>query len=461
MVDNQETLIIQYFHIYSNIQITRIKYQINVPIFTLSIQIEDQTDQSLIQIFEQYSIIIYIVLKIIIESIDLSNEICQFFDIQQLAISKQDKCLGIRIEYYISLNYPKFDINTTRYYCPISRIYDVGMFDLLIHAIQTEIRSFLLISILIGWAYSQYQWTLYQLPLQWIWYNRSPQKQYKFKLLIYWNICRIINNCTTNGDNKHIGLLYVVDTLDELVLMEELIWYMEEKKINTTFLLKIEQNSNGKVFSGPKRQLKPIYLQQYLPQPNDQHQSLFMVVRLLKKKLNNNWNISITKIQLQFDYILLNIIYNKIFYLIMILSNQIQLINCEKYLYPKYLQFTLFIILQLKGSNHKLRMSQNTIQNERVRQYQKVHQIQKEQLQHLVFRQSYSIKSASKLLNIKYATAKSIISKIRKLKIKKYLYLNKKLGQCQFKKVEFSKPQLEIQSLVSGTLISSCQYYLY
>ncbi|CAD8210760.1 unnamed protein product [Paramecium pentaurelia] len=106
-------------------------------------------------------------------------------------------------------------------------------------------------------------------------------------------------------------------------------------------------------------------------------------------------------------------------------------------------------------------MSQNTIQNERIRQYQKVHQIQKEQLQHLVFKQSYSIKSASKLLNIKYATAKSIISKIRKLKIKKYLYLNKKLGQCQFKKVEFSKPQLEIQSLVSGTLISSCKYYLY
>ncbi|CAK68425.1 unnamed protein product (macronuclear) [Paramecium tetraurelia] len=105
-------------------------------------------------------------------------------------------------------------------------------------------------------------------------------------------------------------------------------------------------------------------------------------------------------------------------------------------------------------------MSQNTIKNEQVRQYQKVHQNQKEQLKDLVFKESYSIKQASQLLNIKYATAKSIMSKIRKSKIKKFLFLNKKLGQCQFKKVELSKPQLEIKSLVSGSLISSCNYYL-
>ncbi|CAD8124895.1 unnamed protein product [Paramecium sonneborni] len=106
-------------------------------------------------------------------------------------------------------------------------------------------------------------------------------------------------------------------------------------------------------------------------------------------------------------------------------------------------------------------MSQNTINNERVRQYQKVHQNEKEQLQNLVFKKSYSIKSASMLLNIKYATAKSIISKIRKSKIKKYLFLNKKLKQCSFKKVEFFKPKLEIKSLVAGSLINECTYYLY
>ncbi|CAD8119778.1 unnamed protein product [Paramecium sonneborni] len=106
-------------------------------------------------------------------------------------------------------------------------------------------------------------------------------------------------------------------------------------------------------------------------------------------------------------------------------------------------------------------MSQNAMKNERVRQYQKIHLIEKEQLQHFVFKKSYSIKSASILLNIKYATAKSIISKIRKSKIKKYLFINKKLGQCQYKKVELFKPLLEIKSLVAGSLISEHTYYLY
>ncbi|CAD8106840.1 unnamed protein product [Paramecium sonneborni] len=106
-------------------------------------------------------------------------------------------------------------------------------------------------------------------------------------------------------------------------------------------------------------------------------------------------------------------------------------------------------------------MSQKTINNERVRQYQKVHLTQKQQLLHLVFKKQYSIKSASMIINIKYATAKSIISKIRKSKIKQYTSLNKKSGQCYFKKVEFFKTQLKIKSLVAGSLINECTYYLY
>ncbi|CAD8204277.1 unnamed protein product [Paramecium pentaurelia] len=105
-------------------------------------------------------------------------------------------------------------------------------------------------------------------------------------------------------------------------------------------------------------------------------------------------------------------------------------------------------------------MQENIIKKEKIRQYQKVHQLQKEQLQHLVFQKSYSIKSASTLLEINYATAKSIISKIRKSKIRKYFLINKKLRQCQFKKIEFSTSQLEIKSIVSGLLISECIYYL-
>ena len=36
----------------------------------------------------------------------------------------------------------KYDSQTTRYYCPISRIDDVGMFDLLVHAIYSEEKNF-------------------------------------------------------------------------------------------------------------------------------------------------------------------------------------------------------------------------------------------------------------------------------------------------------------------------------
>lgn len=71
----------------------------------------------------------------------------------------------------------------------------------------------------------------------------------------------MIEGIATNGDNTHIGLLYVADTLDELVLMEELIWYMEEKKINATFMLRNEKDPINKLFSGPKGQLNTIYLE--------------------------------------------------------------------------------------------------------------------------------------------------------------------------------------------------------
>jgi len=62
------------------------------------------------------------------------------------------------------LNDPKFDINTTRYYCPISRIDDVGMFDLLVHAIYAENKNFsthittlnVILAIIIGRTHSQY-----------------------------------------------------------------------------------------------------------------------------------------------------------------------------------------------------------------------------------------------------------------------------------------------------------------
>ncbi|CAD8211849.1 unnamed protein product [Paramecium octaurelia] len=105
-------------------------------------------------------------------------------------------------------------------------------------------------------------------------------------------------------------------------------------------------------------------------------------------------------------------------------------------------------------------MSGNIIQNEKVRQYQKVLQHQKDQLQKLVFQKSYSIKSASILLDINYATAKSIIAKFRKSKIRQYYLINKKLRQCHFKKIEYSTSKLEIKSLVSGLLISECIYQL-
>jgi cytochrome-b5 reductase len=36
----------------------------------------------------------------------------------------------------------KYDTQTTRYYCPISRIDDVGMFDLLVHGIYSEEKNF-------------------------------------------------------------------------------------------------------------------------------------------------------------------------------------------------------------------------------------------------------------------------------------------------------------------------------
>ncbi|CAD8210762.1 unnamed protein product [Paramecium pentaurelia] len=246
--------------------------------------------------------------------------------LMRFAISQQDKCLGTRIGQQISLNDPKFDINTTRYYCPISRIDDVGMFDLLVHAIYTEIRTFPLTLqhqiqdghiLNINGPFTNYLYHGYgtiEVPK----YNINNNYLY-FGIVAESSAIaaffQLIEGIAINGDNTHIGLLYLADTLDELVLMEELIWYMEEKKINATFLLRNEQNSIGKVFSGPKGQLKTIYIcNSIYHNQMIKHQSLFVVVGLLKKKLNNNWNISITKIQPQFDYILLNIILQNIIF---------------------------------------------------------------------------------------------------------------------------------------------------
>ncbi|CAK64631.1 unnamed protein product (macronuclear) [Paramecium tetraurelia] len=214
--------------------------------------------------------------------------------LMRFAIPQQDKCLGTRIGQYISLNDPKFDINTTRYYCPISRIDDVGMFDLLVHAIYAENKNFSThITTLneghilnINGPFTNYLYHGYgaiEVPK----YNINSNYQYIGIVAESSAIAaffQLIEGIATNGDNTHIGLLYVADTLEELVLMEELMWYMEEKKINATFMLRNEKDLINKFFSGPKGQLNPIYLEQYLPQPSDQTLVLVCGSRAFKKE---------------------------------------------------------------------------------------------------------------------------------------------------------------------------------
>ncbi|CAD8112215.1 unnamed protein product [Paramecium sonneborni] len=92
------------------------------------------------------------------------------------------------------------------------------------------------------------------------------------------------------------------------------------------------------------------------------------------------------------------------------------------------------------------------------RTYIKVPSNSKEQLAQLVFKEGFKIKDAAKKLNIKYATAKTIIFHMRRQNIKQMKMKNKK---CRYTKItENQIVKYKIISTLSNNIISQKEFII-
>lgn len=126
---------------------------------------------------------------------------------------------------YIAISDQKYDPHLLKYYSPISRIDDIGIFDLLVYRVPQEQKSFSqhLLALSIGaqvqinGPYTSYLYKGYgRFQLE-----GDAIRKFRFVGLVAEQtgiaaFFQLIEAVATNGDNTHIGLYYVADNLVSL-----------------------------------------------------------------------------------------------------------------------------------------------------------------------------------------------------------------------------------------------------